>query len=169
MKKNANISLVGFMGAGKTVVSQKLASMFQRERVSTDDLIVKKEKREISDIFRDEGEAYFREKEKEVIESLKEQSGLVIDCGGGVVLRDENIANLKQNGALIYLSASPDVIFERVKDETHRPLLNVSDPKAKIEKLLNDRMPFYQKADHTLDTNNKTVDDICQEIVELIS
>ena len=93
---------------------------------------------------------------------------MIIDCGGGVVLDPENITNLKKNGTLIYLSASAESIWQRVKGRKHRPLLNVEDPQAKIKELLESRKSFYEQADHVVDTNNKTINAVCDEIGRLL-
>ena len=167
MKKN--IILVGFMGAGKTVVAQELSDILKRDLVSTDLLIERKEGRSITQIFRDSGEPYFRKVESEIVRGLSARQGLVIDCGGGVVLSDNNIIDLKKSGVIFYLSATPDVIYKRIKDQTHRPLLTVSDPEAEIKKLLAARESRYQKADHVIDTCAKTLPQVAEEIMRLIS
>ena len=163
-----NIALVGFMGAGKSVVAMNLAVRLKREVVSTDALIVEREERSIADIFKDSGEAYFRELEKKVVAEISQKSNLVIDCGGGVVIKQENIDVLKKNGILIYLKTSPEVIYERIKEEKHRPLLSVSDPKAKIKELLKARESQYAQAHHTVETSHKTVEEAVREILTLI-
>ncbi|MCD4780494.1 MAG: shikimate kinase [Candidatus Omnitrophica bacterium] len=163
-----NISFVGFMGAGKSTISRKIAEQLRYPVFSSDQLIVEREQRNISDIFQNSGEVYFRRVEREVIEELSGRDGVVIDCGGGVVLDPRNISNLKRNGTVIYLSATPAVIFERVKNSTHRPLLRVDDPLAKIKDLLTKRLEFYQKANITINTDHKDIDDVCREILTLI-
>ena len=162
-----NIVLVGFMGTGKTTIATQLANKLGMRYVSTDDLIEKREKRTINEIFTKSGEDYFRNAESEVI---KEASGLdnaVIDAGGGVVLREENMAMLKSSGIVICLTADEEVIMERTKKYKHRPLLNVEDPKRKIRDLLAKRAPFYAKADHCLDTGKFTVRQIVEKVTEI--
>ncbi len=166
MKKN--IALVGFMGSGKTTVAILLAKKLKRCLVSTDDLIVQKQKCAIADIFAVKGEPYFRALEKEIIAKISQKKNLVIDCGGGIVLQEENVANLKRNGVIVYLKASVDVLHERTKNETHRPLLCVNDPKSKIKDLLFVREPFYQKADYIIDTSTKTASDVADDIARLL-
>lgn len=163
-----NIVLVGFMGAGKSVVGKKLATLLKRKLVSTDVLIVEREKRPISDIFKDSGEPYFRAVEKETVAEVSKRTDLIIDCGGGVVLSRENLNNLKENGIVIYLKAGAEVILERVKHEKHRPLLNVPDPKAKINELLSIRQSYYEQAHHTIDTSTKTPEEVAREILKLL-
>jgi shikimate kinase len=167
--KIKNIVLVGFMASGKTLISNKLAQLLQRDVVSTDNLIEKKDGRPITEIFQGSGETHFRALEKEAVREVSAKEGLILDCGGGVVLDPENISNLKKTGIIIYLSTSPEVIWERVKGKKHRPLLNVEDPKAKIRELLEARRPYYEQADHIVDTNGKSVEQVCSEIMELMS
>ena len=162
-----NIVLVGFMGSGKTTIATKLASRLKARYISTDDLIVEKEKRTINEIFTKSGEDYFRDVESEVIKGLSSQEGLVINAGGGAVLREENIANLRSNGIVICLTADEETIMERTKKYKHRPLLNVEDPKRKIRDLLAKRAPFYAKADHTIDTGKMTIRQVVERIVEI--
>ncbi len=156
------------MGAGKSVTARKLAGILKRESVSTDEAIEEREKRPIPQIFKDSGEAYFRGVEKAIVAEFSQRNNLIIDCGGGVVLSQDNIDNLKQNGVMFYLKAAPEVVYERVKNEKHRPLLNVADPQAKIKELLDARQPLYAKAHYTIDTSRKTVDQVVDEILRVI-
>ncbi|HPN87861.1 MAG TPA: shikimate kinase [Candidatus Omnitrophota bacterium] len=168
MIKQMNIAIIGFMGAGKSLISKLLAQLLNRKRISLDDLIEQKEGRAISDIFKDFGEPYFRKIESQIVEEISQQKNLIIDCGGGVVINPENIENLKKKGVLVYLSASPEIIYKRIKQETHRPLLQTDNPQEKIKELLNARQSFYQKADFTIDTDQKTPEEICQEIIRFL-
>lgn len=165
MKKN--IALVGFMGAGKTVTSEILAGRLGLRRVSTDDAIIEKEGRSINDIFVDSGEPYFRKVEHAAVAALAGGGGLVIDCGGGVVLNPDNLASLKSNGVVIYLKTSSQVIYERVRQETHRPLLKVKDPQKKIEELLKQRDARYAQADYTVETDGKSPEQVAEEVVNI--
>ncbi len=165
MMNEKNIALIGFMGAGKTVVSDLLAQRLGRRRRAIDDLIIEADGRQIGDIFSQSGEPYFRELESRVIAEVVQDKGLVIDCGGGVVLKEENVRRLKNGGLIVYLKADPDVIYERVKDQTHRPLLNVGDPKKKITELMSVREGIYEKAaDRCVVTDGKTPEEIVEEI-----
>jgi len=166
MTTNNNIILIGFMGSGKSLIAKHLSARLHREVVETDKLIVELEKRPISEIFQKDGEAYFRKVEKQVVARASKMQNVIIDCGGGVVLDKENVANLKSGGILFFLSASPEEIFQRVKEEGHRPLLEVKDPKGRIKELLLARMPFYEQAHFTIDTDGKTAEQICGQIME---
>ncbi|MCK4882417.1 MAG: shikimate kinase, partial [Candidatus Omnitrophica bacterium] len=163
-----NIVLVGFMGSGKSLTSNKLAGALNRKIVSTDKLIEQRERRTITDIFRDSGEAYFRQVEKETVKQVSEQTGIIIDCGGGVVLDSENVENLKKNGRVFYLSAPPERIYNNIKSQKHRPLLNVEDPQAKIGELLQARKPYYEKADIVIDAD-KSINQIAEDILEVVN
>ncbi len=160
-----NIVLIGFMGSGKSMVARRLAKILKRDVVSLDELIEAKEGRPIKRIFEESGEAYFRDREKEVVTEVAGKESLVIDCGGGVVLNPQNLAKLKANGILILLSATTETIYKRVKDKASRPLLNVKDPKTRINELLKERNPLYAQADYTVTTDNKTVEETCREII----
>ncbi len=166
-KSNNNISLIGFMGVGKSTVAKRLGELLDREVISTDIFIEKEEGRSIPEIFRDSGEAYFRKIETKIVKQISSGHNLIIDCGGGVVLNSENVSNLRKNGILICLSASIDTIYERVKFDTNRPLLKVVNPKEEIKRLLEFRMPFYNQADYIVSTDNKSIDEVCAEIIKL--
>lgn len=163
-----NISLIGFMGAGKTAVSQVLAHRLNRKRLSTDDLVIEKEKISIKEIFEKKGEAYFRQLEKEIVCAVTQRQGLIIDCGGGVALDSENMACLRRGGVVIYLKASVDEILRRTSGQQHRPLLNIEDPRAKVKELLFEREPFYLKSDTIINTDQKSVEDVSREILSIL-
>lgn len=162
-----NIILVGFMGSGKTTIASKLAERLKMRYVSTDDLIEKKEKATINEIFTKKGEDYFRNVESDVVREACSLENVVIDMGGGAVLRDENWASMKSSGIVVCLAADADVIMERTKKYKHRPLLNVEDPKQKIRSLMAKREPFYAKADHCLDTGKLTARQVVDEIIRI--
>lgn len=162
-----NIILVGFMGTGKTTIAMKLSHRLNMSYVSIDDLIEKKEKATINEIFTKKGEEYFRDVESGVLKDACNERNLIIDTGGGIVLRDENWTAMKSCGIIICLQADENAIMERTKKYKHRPLLNVEDPKLKIRNLLAKRTPFYSKADHCIDTGNLTVKQVVDKIVEI--
>jgi shikimate kinase len=163
-----NIIFVGFMGTGKTTVATKVADRLKMKYVSTDSLIEKREKRTINEIFTDSGEEYFRDVEADVVREVSAGENMVIDAGGGAVLREENMANFKSSGVVICLTADPETIFERTKKYKHRPLLNVVDPKRKILELFNKRSPFYAKADHVIDTGKLTMKQAVEEVERIV-
>lgn len=163
-----NIVLVGFMGTGKTTIATALANKLKMRYVSTDNIIEKKEKRTINEIFTKDGEEYFRDVESSVIRDASDMENAVIDTGGGVVLREKNMENLKSRGVVIWLTADDETIIRRTQKYKHRPLLNVEDPKRKIKDLLSLRAPFYAKADHTIDTGKLTISQVVERIVEIV-
>ena len=163
-----NIILTGFMGVGKTSVGTRLAEDLGYTFVDTDELIEADQKITITDIFSTFGEPYFRDVEAKIIGEVTERERQVVSTGGGAVIRDENRAAFKKAGFVVCLTARPDVIFERIKHETHRPLLRTPDPLAKIRELLEGRARFYGQADITIDTSEKSVDSVISEIKERI-
>ncbi|MFH0764430.1 MAG: shikimate kinase [Candidatus Omnitrophota bacterium] len=162
-----NIILVGFMGTGKTTIATRLANRLKMGYVSTDDLIEKREKRTINEIFTRDGEDRFRDIESGIAREVSGMENAVIDAGGGIVLREENMALFKSNGIVICLTADVEVVMERTKKYKHRPLLNVEDPKQRIRTLLARRAPYYAKADHCIDTGKLTVKQVVEEIVKI--
>ena len=167
MITSKNIVLIGFMGVGKSLVAKHLSAKLNRPIVSTDELIVAKEGKSITKIFLDKGEKYFRGLEAQAVESIADRQDVIVDCGGGIALNPRNIELLKKNGIIFYLSATADEIYKNVKDQKHRPLLNAPDPKSQIEELLEKRQPFYEKADHVIDANGKTGEQLCVDILTL--
>ena len=162
-----NIVFIGFMGTGKTTIATKIANRLNRRYVSIDDLIEKREKRTINEIFTREGEEYFRDVESQVIKDVSSMEGLVIDAGGGVVIRPENIDSLRSGGIVICLTADEDSIIERTKKYKHRPLLNVEDPKRRIRELMAARAPHYSKADHFIDTGKLTINQAVDAVMAI--
>lgn len=160
---NNNIVLCGFMGSGKTTVGKKLAALLNMKFVDLDIWIEQHEKLTVSEIFEKKGENYFRTLEAEAAKTLGEQSGLVIACGGGTVLKEENVLSLKKNGIIIYLSVTADVVKKRLESDTTRPLLS-KDKSNTIDSLLNSRKPIYEAAaDFTVNagiSKENTINDI---------
>ncbi len=163
-----NIILTGFMGVGKTSVGTRLAKDLGYSFVDTDILIEADQRMSITEIFGKLGEPYFRDVETKIIRQVMGCTNQVVSTGGGAVIRDENRDAFKQAGYVVCLTARPEVIFERVKRETHRPLLKTPDPLAKIRELLDQRQKFYALADFTIDTSEKSVNAVISEIKERI-
>jgi len=162
-----NIALIGFMGTGKTAVGQRLAKKLERSFIETDTLIEQKAGKAIPDIFQQDGEISFREMEIGVIKDIARRENVVIACGGGVVLNKINIDRLRENGIIIYLTASPEVILKRVSSGgNQRPLLDVDNPALTIRELMEFREPFYQRAaDITVDTSKLEINAVAEEII----
>lgn len=162
-----NIYLVGFMATGKTAVGQELARVKKWRFVDLDNLIELRERKTIADIFAKDGEPYFRKIEKAVLKDVAREKNFVVACGGGIVIDRSNIKIMKNTGIIICLTAKPDAILERTSGYTHRPLLNVADPKKQIELLLKLRAPYYALADKTIDTSKLSVKQIVEKISRL--
>jgi len=163
-----NIILVGFMGTGKSVVGKLLAKKLNRDFLESDDMIEAKEKMPIKDIFEKKLEPYFRLVEKEVIKEAAKRENIIISAGGGAIIDEDNFNNLKNNGIIICLKASPETILKRTKGLKTRPLLNVPDPKKRIEDLLAKRELYYNKADYSIDTDNLSIDDVVLKIITFV-
>lgn len=154
-EENLNIVLVGMMGAGKSYIGGKLAKLLVHfSYVDTDELIEKKAKKTISEIFESYGEEYFRRLEAEVIKQVSANKNQIISIGGGAYMNHDNIRALRQNSLTFYLKAPANELFNRIKDETHRPLLNDNFTLETVEALLNKRQKYYMQADFIIDTNN---------------
>lgn len=163
-----NIVLTGFMGTGKTAVGRELSRLLSMRLVDIDSEIEAERGMKITDIFRNFGEPYFRDLETGMIRRFSRERNLVISTGGGAVLRDENMAVLRETGVIFCLHADPETILSRTGGSGDRPLLNVEDPLAKIKELLGFRMPFYEKAGIMLDTKGKTPLQVAEEIAEIM-
>lgn len=163
-----NIILIGFMGSGKSTVGIKLSYRVRRPLEDTDKLIEKSEGRTISEIFAADGEEYFRKAETECLKKLLQMAdGRIISVGGGLPVRTENHALLKQLGCVVYLRATAETIYERVKHDTTRPLLQGDDPQEKIRALLRERAGIYEKvSDIVIDVDNKDFDTILDEMIK---
>ena len=118
-----NLVLIGFMGTGKTTISNTLKHIFSMDVIEMDQIIAQREGMSISEIFETYGEPYFRDAETKLLIELQSKKNVVISCGGGTPLREVNVAEMKKNGKVIWLTASPETIFERVRDNHDRPLL----------------------------------------------
>ncbi len=163
-----NIILIGFMGVGKTSVGTQLAKDLGFTFVDIDKLIETDQNLSVTSLFSKFGEPYFRDVEAAIIQQVMMGEGQVVSSGGGAVIRDTNREAFKKGGFVVCLTASPEVIYDRIKLETHRPLLQTADPKAKIKELLDSRAKFYAQADVCIDTSDTSVVDVIKAIKEKI-
>lgn len=162
-----NIVLIGFMGAGKSTVSDYLSTMFAMDVIEMDQLISKREGMSISDIFAVHGEEYFRNLETNLLIEMQSRQNVIISCGGGVAMRERNVEEMKKNGRVVLLSALPETILERVKDSDERPLLNGHKNVEYIENLMEARRERYEAAaDIVVHTDNKSVLEICEDLIQ---
>jgi shikimate kinase len=160
-----NIALIGFMGTGKSSVGRMIADHLHFTFLDTDELIESRAGKSISAIFSEDGEAAFRKMEATVVAELASRKRTVISTGGGVAAGPENLENLREHALVVCLWASPEKIWERVRGQTHRPLLREADPLAKIRELLAVREPFYKKADVLLNTELRSVREVVQQVL----
>lgn len=167
--KEKNIFLIGFMGSGKSTIAKLLANDTNRELIEMDETIEKEAGCTINELFEKHGESYFRDLESALVKRIADKGGAVVSCGGGAVLREENVANMKKNGKIIYLSATPETIYERVRHSTNRPLLNGNMNVEYIRELMDKRLAIYENAaDVIVDVNQKGKSEIVEEIASLL-
>ena len=160
-----NLALIGFMGAGKTSVGRLVAEQLHFDYLDTDELIQSRTGRPIVEIFSTDGEAAFRKMEQELVGELAARTKTVIATGGGLPMNPQNLVSLKTHALVVCLWASPEKIWERVKNQTHRPLLHDADPQKKIRELLAAREPFYRQADVLLNTELRSIREVAQQVV----
>ena len=163
--KQSNLILIGFMGSGKTTIGKALSKRWGFGYIDTDELIEKKEKMSIAEIFETKGEDYFRKRETEALKYLLRSRKNIICTGGGTPLKDENMRLLRKLGYVVYLKASPKTVLERLKDDTSRPLLQKPDKEKAVRELMEERRGKYQRQAYiTVITDGKRVDEIIDEI-----
>lgn len=162
-----NISLIGMMGCGKSTIGKLLSDRLCFSFVDTDEVIVETQGISINEIFERKGEEYFREIESSVLSDVLSSDNKVISTGGGIIKSDKNITLLKNNSKVFYLKANENILFDRVKNNTERPLLNTENMLEKIKLLLNQRKEKYEQAHYIIDANqepNKIVDEIIEKL-----
>ena len=165
-----NIYLIGFMGSGKSTVAAVFRERHQMQLIEMDQKISEQEGMSIPQIFEKHGEAYFRSLETELLKELQGSENQIVSCGGGVVLRPENVEFMKENGTIVLLWAKPKTILNRVKGNSDRPLLNGNMNEEYISEMMNQRKPKYNMAaDVVVHTDGKNALEICNEIVEKIN
>lgn len=163
-----NLVLIGFMGSGKTSVGVKLSYRMKLTVEDTDKLIERRENKKISDIFAREGEACFRRKETELLRELSEkrQARRIYSVGGGTPVDPKNRPLLKRLGTVIWLRVRPETVYERLKYDTTRPLLQCEDPQGRIRELMEERREAYKDcADIVVDVDDKDMEDILEIII----
>lgn len=165
-KAQANVFLIGLMGAGKTTVGRAVARRLNRPFFDSDHEIVARTGVHIPVIFEVEGEEGFRTREAQVIDELSQRSGIVLATGGGAVLRPENRACLKARGLVIYLRANPHELWLRTRRDRNRPLLQTEDPRARLEALYHARDPLYRECAHVvIDTGRPSINSLVNAVL----
>lgn len=165
----SNIFLIGFMGAGKSTIARELCRQENLRLIEMDEQIEAQEQRSIPEIFAAEGEAYFRKLETNLLESLAHTGDTVVSCGGGAVLRRENVDAMRKSGIVVYLDTRPETVFDRVQSSHNRPLLEGNMNVAYIQGLMDKRLPAYREAaDVTVSTDGRSAQEICAEIKKAV-
>ena len=158
MLHRGNLFLIGLPGSGKTTLGRQLARRLQKPFVDADLELEARLGVSIPTIFEIEGEAAFRDREAVIVEELAQRTAIVLATGGGAVLRPGNRAALSSNGSVLYLHATPQMLWHRVRHNRHRPLLNTADPYARLQELYQHRDPLYREiADWTIDSERESV------------
>ena len=162
-----NVVLIGYRGTGKSTVGKLLAHRLQRPLISTDAEIVRRAGRPVPQIVKEFGWEHFRDLETQVCKEVGERDGLIIDTGGGAILRPQNVAALKARGTVFWLTAAVSTIQTRIGDDSQRPSL--TDGKSfldEIEEVLKEREPLYRAAaDCTIRTDGRPTDEVAQAIL----
>lgn len=163
---NYNIVLIGFMGAGKSTISEFLKTAFAMDVIEMDQIIAEREGMSISDIFEVYGEQYFRDLETNLLIEMQSRTNVVISCGGGTPMRECNVVEMKKNGRVILLTAKPETILDRVKDSHDRPLIENNKTVSFIAELMEKRREKYEAAaDIVIETDGKDELQICEELI----
>ena len=161
--------LIGFMGSGKSTVSRFLSQMLEVPKIEMDDLLAQRAGKPITQIFAEDGEEVFRQQETALLREIGQGDPALISCGGGVVLRPENVEIMQQTGTILLLSATPETIFERVRHSTKRPILNGNMNVEFIAGLMAKRDPAYrQAAQVTISIDGKTSEEVAVQIAAML-
>jgi shikimate kinase len=160
-----NLTLIGFMGTGKSSVGRLVADLMHFTFLDTDGVIEARAGKTIREIFELHGEPVFREWERRIVEELTRRRKTVIATGGGLPANEANLASLKTHSLVVCLWAAPEKVFERVRGQSHRPLLNEPDPLAKIHELLAAREPYYRRADVLVNTDFRSVREVAHQVI----
>ena len=152
------------MGTGKTSVGRLLADQFQFKFLDTDEMIEQRAGKTVGQIFEQDGEAAFRKFEQEILQEIGALKHVVISTGGGLGAVEANVASLKEHSLVVCLWAPPQTVWQRVQNQTHRPLLQTADPQEKICELLALREPVYRQADFLVNTEVRSVKEVAQHV-----
>lgn len=167
MKNSYNIFLIGFMGCGKSTIAAKLSRMYGMDVIEMDQLIEQREKMTIPEIFEKQGEDYFRELESALLKEIQPNSNQIVSCGGGVVLREQNVTEMKKRGRVVLLKVQPETVLKRVTQNDDRPILRGKKNLQDISELMEKRREKYKKAaDIIIETDGKSILEICEMVIE---
>ncbi|NCA81315.1 MAG: shikimate kinase [Opitutae bacterium] len=166
MNHRRNLVLLGFMGTGKSALGRRVSVLAGCPFLEMDAELERRAGRAISRIFAEDGEEAFRNLESQLAEEWGKREGAVIACGGGAVLREENLRALGRNGVLACLTARPEVILARTARSPKRPLLAGENPAQKIRDLLAVRAPLYAKIPLQIDTSDADLDTLAEQLLD---
>ncbi len=162
-----NIYLIGFMGTGKSTISRYLSVITGYQEIDADYEIVCQENMGIPEIFEKYGEVYFRNRETEFLNTMKEKNHYIISCGGGMVLREENVKLMRESGVIVQLTATPETVLTRVENCRERPILSGHMDIEYIEKLMEDRREYYEAAQELIiPTDGREPEEIAKDLKE---
>lgn len=160
----ANLYLVGFMGTGKSAVGRLVAHRLGMQLIDSDAAVEHRAGKPITAIFADEGEETFRRYEREFVQNGHPATGCVVSCGGGLVMQEGMGEKLRERGVVVCLSARAETILERTQGNSNRPLLNVENPLARINEMLDQRMPVYRAMGTEVLTDGRSIPDIATHV-----
>jgi len=160
-----NLALIGFMGVGKSTVGQSIAGQLGFDFLDTDAAIEAAATKSIARIFAEDGESAFRMYETELVAALAKRQKLVVATGGGLAAHGDHLASLKAHAWVVCLWASAETIWDRVRHQSHRPLLQTEDPLVRIRSLLAERAPFYRQADLLVNTELRSAREVAHQVL----
>ncbi len=160
--------LVGMMGSGKSHVGRDLSVALELDFYDSDQEIERKQGKTISQIFEEDGEAYFRSVEYEVIQRLFQKGACIISSGGGAVTSVQSLALIRKNAVSVWIQAGLDVLWARVQNDTGRPLLQKDNPKQVLEDILTARLDLYKQADIHVSNNDPNTQGVVKDIIDQI-
>lgn len=163
-----SLVLIGLMGAGKSAIGRRLALRLDLPFLDADHEIEAAADKSIAEIFQDDGEPYFRDREEKVIERLLSEGPLILATGGGAFMSEVTRQNIAQYGVSLWLKADLDILMERVSRRSHRPLLQTEDPRAVMQSLIDQRYPVYALADITIESRDVLHEVIIEEIIDAL-
>ncbi len=162
------IVLVGMMGVGKTTIGRRVAAKLSRQFLDSDEEIEKAAQMSIPEIFEQRGEGEFRAGETRVIARVLKDNDIVLATGGGAFVNAETRALVKEGAVSVWLKANADILFERVSRRSNRPLLKTANPRATLEKLIEERYPIYAEADITVLSREVPQDVVAHDVIDAV-
>lgn len=170
MRLKKSVVMVGMMGSGKTAVGTQLSRLLSVPFIDSDEAITVAANSSIADIFERDGEAFFRQKETEVLRRLLEGPPCVLSTGGGAFMAEVNRKMIAAKGVSVWLRADLDLLWQRVRHKTTRPLLRTANPRATLKEIYTARVPLYSLADLAVDAGvDLSIDDMARRVVEALS